>query len=326
MAEPLDLGDDDYPDVDALSFPELVELHEVMEWQNAEAFTRGEPLPHPDIGVPPPPDPGEPGSSPLVSRAGWGARDPVCRPTNIEPEGITIHWSGPSPWTGVDRSSVERFLATASHSRCPSIWRAFENFHMDVRNGCMIFYTSGACPHGVRFEGRGPGVRTGAQGTNDGNLRSYAVQTLTGIDDPFSELSKSAALDEEARLGVPFRWGHRDWRDSQGRIRTECPGPIVYDWRQAGFPDPIPNQEIKEVMAYVGSVFRYYQSGKRAMLAFVGPHRSGLRTYAGTRLPQNSGEAAQLKDRNDDEPVGPTLAVDEDLYDALNKSFKRIVR
>ncbi|MGH7342806.1 MAG: hypothetical protein ACREKH_20165 [Candidatus Rokuibacteriota bacterium] len=232
--EPLDIGDDDYPDIDGVSFPELVQLHEVMEWENAEADAAGLPLPHTAVGVPPPPDPGVRGSSPFVSRAGWGARTPTCHPTNFRLEGLTIHYSGPSPWTGVDRSSPERFLATALHSRCASIWRAFEAFHMDSRGGCCIFYHCGGCPHGTRFEGRPHTMRSGAQGTDDGNFRSFGIQTLMGLGDPLTDASKLALLDEETRLGVPFRWGHRDWKS------TSCPGDPAYEWRLAGFPSPTP--------------------------------------------------------------------------------------
>ncbi|MGH8950152.1 MAG: hypothetical protein ACRDX9_01895 [Acidimicrobiia bacterium] len=132
--EPLDIGDDEGVPAD------LVELYEVMEWENAVADSEDHELPHPAIGVPPPPDPGVEGSSPFVSRAGWGGRTPTCHPTNFRLEALTIHYSGPSPWTGVDRSSVARFLATALHSRCASIWRSYEAFHMDTRGGCCIFY------------------------------------------------------------------------------------------------------------------------------------------------------------------------------------------
>ncbi len=246
MLEPLDIGDDEWPDVDGLSFTELVQLHEVLEWENVEADAVGQALPHPDIGVPPPNVPGVEGSSPFVSRAGWGGRTPTCHPTNFSLEGLTLHYSGPSPWTGVDRSSVARFLATALHSRCASIWRSFEAFHMDSRGGCCIFYHSAGCPHGVRFEGRPHTMRSGAQGTDDGNFRSFGVQTLMGLGDPLTDASKAAILDEEQRLGAPFRWGHKDWRDASGNIRTACPGDPAYDWRLAGFPSPTSEVDVIE--------------------------------------------------------------------------------
>jgi peptidoglycan hydrolase-like protein with peptidoglycan-binding domain len=213
--------------------PVLIELHEVMEWENAVADSAGVELPHPEVGMPPPNDPGEEHSSPLVSRAGWGARPWVCRPTNITPEGITVHYGGPSPWTGaIDRTSAARFLATAAHARCPSIVRAYQAYHLDTRGWCDLAYNACTCPHGVRYDGRGPGVRSGAQGTNDGNQRSYAVCGLWGSGDPLTNAAKVAMLDEPARFGVRLRWGHRDWKS------TSCPGDPTYSWRQAGFPRP----------------------------------------------------------------------------------------
>lgn len=210
---------------------ELVELYEVLEWENAVADAAGDDLPHPEIGVPPANDPGVEQSTPFVTRAGWGARDPVCVSTSIKPEGDTLHYGGPSPWSGVDRSSAARFLATADHARCPTIMRAYQNFHLDSRGWCDFAYSSAVCPHGTRYEGRGPGVRTAAQGTNDGNLRSYATVGLWGDGDPLTDPAKLAYLDEGARL-ARLRWGHRDWKS------TACPGDPAYAWRVAGFPSP----------------------------------------------------------------------------------------
>lgn len=174
-------------------------------------------------------------STPFVQRTSWGARPPVCRPTNIRPEGITVHYGGPSPWDGqpgLDRSTPDRFRLTTPHERCASILRAYQAFHLDTKGWCDLAYTSAVCPHGVRFEGRGPMVRTGAQGTNDGNFRSYAVVGLWGTADPLTNQAKLAYIDEARRLGVPLRWGHRDWHS------TSCPGDPTYHWRQAGFPSP----------------------------------------------------------------------------------------
>jgi hypothetical protein len=210
---------------------ELVELYEVLEWENAVAAQFGDALPHPEIGVPPPNDPGVEQSTPFVSRAGWGARPAVCVSTNIAPEGDTLHYGGPSPWSGVDRSSAARFLATASHARCATIMRAYQGFHLDSRGWCDFAYSSAVCPHGVRYEGRGRGVRTAAQGTNDGNLRSYATVGLWGAGDPLTDPAKLAYLDEGVRL-ARLRWGHRDWKS------TSCPGDPAYAWRAAGFPRP----------------------------------------------------------------------------------------
>jgi hypothetical protein len=169
----------------------------------------------------------------FVSRAGWGARPRVCSSTNIRPEGITVHYGGPSPWgSSVDRSTAEKFRASAGHSRCASILRAYQAYHLDTKGWCDLAYTSAVCPHGVRYEGRGPGLRTGANGTNDGNLRSYAVVGLWGSGDPLTEAAKRAFYDEAERLGEPLRWSHSQWKP------TSCPGTPTNNWRLAGFPRP----------------------------------------------------------------------------------------
>jgi hypothetical protein len=225
------IGEGDF-DGDVHGVPtHLVELYEVLEWDNAVAHAEGRELPHPDIGLPPPNDPGVERSTPFHSRAAWGARPPRSRTSIRSPEGTTLHYGGPSPWTGVDRSSWARFVATADHARCPTIMRAYQRFHLDTRGWADFAYSSGDCPHGHRYEGRGPGIRTAAQGTTAGNDRSYAVCLLIGDGDPITDPAKFAALDEGRRL-ARLRWGHRHWKV------TLCPGAPAFAWVTAGFPAP----------------------------------------------------------------------------------------
>jgi hypothetical protein len=156
----------------------------------------------------------------------------VCVSHNIAPEGITVHYGGPSPWGSVDRSSPDAFQAACDHNRCASIWRAYQAYHLDTQGWCDIAYSSGVCPHGVRYEGRGPGVRTGANGTNDGNLRSYATCYIAGSGDPLTVDAQRAFYDEADRLGRRLRWSHLQWKS------TACPGTPLDHWRQTGFPAP----------------------------------------------------------------------------------------
>ena len=152
--------------------------------------------------------------------------------SNIRPEGLTAHYGGPSPWGSVaDRSSPARFRDTTDHARCPSIARAWHDFHLS--KGWFGFaYTSGVCPHGHRYEGRGPGRRTGANGTNPGNLRSYATVYIAGDNDPVTDEAKRAFLDETLRLGVPLRWDHSDWKP------TACAGEPIRAWESTGWARP----------------------------------------------------------------------------------------
>lgn len=206
--------------------PALIELYEVLEWERAVAGLQT-PASIAEVAA------GLVYGSPFHSRFDWGARPRVCSSTNIRPEGITAHYGGPSPWTGaIDRSTPDAFQATADHNRCATILRAYQAYHLDTKGWCDLAYTSATCPHGHRYEGRGPGQRTGANGTNDGNLRSYATVYIAGDADPFTDAAKRAFLDEQDRLGRPLRWGHRDWKS------TACPGAPIYAWRTAGFPPP----------------------------------------------------------------------------------------
>ena len=115
--------------------------------------------------------------------------------------------------------------------------RSHQAFHMDVNGWSDYAYNGAACPHGFGFIGRGRGVRSAAQGTTDGNNRSYAIQYMgagvhEGVEDPLTVEAKRAFYDMAAYLDRPLRRGHRDWKP------TACPGEPTYAWRLAGFPRP----------------------------------------------------------------------------------------
>lgn len=178
-------------------------------------------------------------STPFVSRSGWGARAPRSTPARINNEGQTLHYGGGSPWgNNVDRSSPERFAATADHARCATILRGWQAYHMSpgwagTRNGAAdLAYNSAVCPHGYRYEGRGVGRRSAGQGTNAGNSRSCATVYIAGAGDPLTDGAKLAFLDEATRFGTTLRWNHGDWKN------TACAGPAIRAWQAAGFPRP----------------------------------------------------------------------------------------
>jgi hypothetical protein len=168
----------------------------------------------------------------LHSRAHLRLRPPTRQAPTIRPEGITVHYGGLSPWPSRDPRNWD-------HNRCASIWRAWQAFHLDDRNWADIAYSSGVCGHGDRYEGRGPGRRTAAQGTNDGNTRSLAVVYLGGEGDPLTGEAKAAFHLEAQRFGVPLRWVHSDWR------QTGCPGAVLSEWKRQGFPSPAGVEPVK---------------------------------------------------------------------------------
>lgn len=145
--------------------------------------------------------------------------------TNITPQGDTVHYGGGSPWGG-----KVRVAGDADHNRCASIWRAWRDYHVNGNKWADIAYSHGVCPHGFVFEGRGKGRRTAANGTNDGNQRSYAICYIAGDGDHFTEEARRAYHDAAGMLGQPLRWKHKDW------LSTGCPGRLGDEWVAAGFP------------------------------------------------------------------------------------------
>lgn len=172
----------------------------------------------------------------IYTRDEIGLRPPRSTTSIPRVEGTSSHYAGPSDWrqAGIDRSSPARFRDTTDHARCAAIMRAHQAFHMGPDRGWQDYAYSGAfCPHGYGYVGRGRGVRTAANGTADGNNRSYALQYMgAGEHDPLTVEAKRAAIDMAAYLGQPLRWEHSDWKP------TACSGPQIRPWRRAGFPRP----------------------------------------------------------------------------------------
>lgn len=160
----------------------------------------------------------------LVTRAQWGARPATATPPTITPSTTTGHWEGPSLWGGV----------IGPHSSCAPKVRAIQAYHMDHQGWTDIAYNGLGCPHGYVFEGRGPGRRSAANGTNTANGASHALCYLGGEGDPFTDAGKAAMLDGAAWLGTPLDKCHSDW------FQTACCGSVICGWIKAGHPAPGP--------------------------------------------------------------------------------------
>lgn len=110
------------------------------------------------------------------TRAQIGLRPPDSVSHNITPAqgGSAVHYGGGGT-TGITEAS--------SHDKCRAQWRAWQNYHMDTKGWVDIAYTGGFCQHGYAMAGRGMGVRTAANGTNDANQRFYAFVFVGCADD-----------------------------------------------------------------------------------------------------------------------------------------------
>lgn len=153
------------------------------------------------------------------SRKSWTSTDPKSVSHNITPEGCTVHWGGNSPWGG----------KRPEHTRCASILRAYQSYHMNTNGWVDIAYNYAACPHGHVYELRGKGVRSAANGTNSGNQRSYAIVYIAGAGDELTIQGKAAIHEAAKQLGEPLKWVHSDWKS------TGCPGDDIRAWKATGW-------------------------------------------------------------------------------------------
>lgn len=165
--------------------------------------------------------------TPLVPRAGWGAAPPRSVSHNIRPTGITGHYEAGPLRVGI---APQRF---------PTIVRGHQQYHFSQGMDDNA-YTSAVDPYGIRYDIRGPGVRTGANGSSQGNFTSYAVVYLAGDGDPLTDAAKWAFLDEQERLGVPIRWPHNHWTS------TSCPGSPLDRWIAQGCPAPASTEDVMD--------------------------------------------------------------------------------
>lgn len=175
--------------------------------------------PHKFMGVSPP-FPGQ-----VVIRSEWGARKPkdVTR-FRSNPEGSTAHYEGPK-------------LGPYSHSTCAARARAVQNFHMDTRGWDDAAYTSMTCMHGVIYVMRWWGVRTAANGTNNGNAISYAHCVLIGDSDELTIAAKAGLSAAFAMARREGKAGGRVWTHDQWH-NTACPGSPIRDFVRNGLVLP----------------------------------------------------------------------------------------
>ena len=164
----------------------------------------------------------------LVTREQCGLKPPRNINRNIADAPMnTLHYGGNAlggfPW---------------NHGRCASVWRAWQDFHLS-KGWADIAYTAGVCIHGDVFVGRWFGVRTAANGTNDGNQRSLAACYIAGAGEPLTDAAKEGFLDylelsrEQGKATKEVR-SHRTWKS------TACPGDPIDQWIKDKLPSPAP--------------------------------------------------------------------------------------
>ena len=170
-----------------------------------------------------------------LSRAEIGLIPPVSVSRNIDASrgGAVLHYGGSN-------------VPISSHLSCIATFRSWQRYHMGKNfsppasgHGWVdLAYTLGVCQHGYTLAGRGEGIRTAANGTNDGNFRFHAIVWIGGERQTPTQLALNAMAFGVLALrdgGAGDRViGHSDLR------YTGCPGAVIL--RLARFLDrkPIP--------------------------------------------------------------------------------------
>lgn len=178
----------------------------------------------------------------LVTKMQWGGRQAKGETKFPGPfKGLSVHWHGPG-------------LGEFDHDKCAAKVRNIQNYHMDTKRWDDIAYNWLVCPHGYVFIGRGPRLRSAANGTDAGNDAWKAVCYLGGVGDEFTDEAKQAILELRDAIDAPAMNGHRDHKN------TECPGNEIYEWVDSDpklpppvKPMPTPTPEAKMFYVYTGT-------------------------------------------------------------------------
>jgi len=154
----------------------------------------------------------------LESRATTGLRAPRHVGTNVWPQrgGMAVHWAG-------DHQGIEPHTA---HSVCRARLRSWQAFHMDDKGWSDLAYNWVICQHAIVMVGRGWGVRSAANGTNDGNDR-YLATCWMGGDSDGSPTGDVMTAFEKLIQEFRRRGGGLDVEPHRHFFNTDCPGTIL---------------------------------------------------------------------------------------------------
>ena len=173
----------------------------------------------------------------FYTRAELNMRAPRSVSYRITPEqgGVALHYGGGGP-----NPPPTTYAAAAS------IWRGWQNFHMDGHGWADIAYTAGYDQLGNVYAGRGLGVRTAAQGSTWGNDDFYGFVWIGGGSAALSTAARDAAdwlikwAREKGKAGMMVK-------PHQRFTGTSCPGDMLVNIAASRDGKPIPEPVVTPV-------------------------------------------------------------------------------
>ncbi len=162
----------------------------------------------------------------VVSRSGWGARQPTRTPRAIpagDRRGVVYHWTGDAE-TSLDNHDRD-------HTRCDDDTRNLQNYHMNSKSWSDFAYSFHVCIHGIVYVVRGWSWDQFANGTPDKNASlGYDKDWFTihfalgrgGVPTPAMLDAGRWIVAEARRRGA----GDEVRRHDEFKFKV-CPGPAL---------------------------------------------------------------------------------------------------
>ena len=161
-----------------------------------------------------------------VTRAqlGWPASE---APLQAATKGCKIHYLGSS------------FVAL-THQDCVAEVKRVRVAHLNhpTENYSDIAYSEAVCRHGVRFECRGYGKRTGANGTQELNKGHYAILCLLGNKGDMKPTAEMIAGVRDAVRSYRLNGAGKEIKGHRDGHATACPGDALYALVKLGEFEP----------------------------------------------------------------------------------------
>lgn len=166
----------------------------------------------------------------IVSRKNWGAQPPKDPPTKLslgQVRGMAVHYEG------ADRSLT-------AHDKCDDVVRGIQEDHQETRGWDDIAYSFLVCRHGYVYEGRGWGVRTAANGTDDGNACFHAVCYLDDDAPDVKDVTPEALVALSEVIAECRKRGFgSEVKPHRAFKPTSCPGEELTAWvARRGYETP----------------------------------------------------------------------------------------